>query len=141
MQTRLQTKTQTNTCIRLRKPRGQMGTVMLNRLLMNKCLDLYALVDNYESKPRKTLPQAVRHGVWVRTCGRVYERTCPCCDLNSINVFNFHCAHIEPKSKGGSNHVYNLRAVCAECNLSMGTHNLHDFQAKLRGPAQHISKN
>lgn len=103
--------------------------MLLNTSLMKKCLDLYAIIDNYESKPCKKIPAAVRHNVWIRTCGRVFESTCSCCRFNTITVFNFHCAHIEAKSKGGSNHVSNLIAVCIDCNLSMGTQSLYDFKS------------
>ena len=103
--------------------------ILLNKTLMKKCLDLYAIVDSYESKPCNTIPAAVRHAVWIRTCGRVFESTCSCCQINSINVFNFHCSHIKAKSKGGSNHVSNFIALCVDCNLSMGTNSLYSFKS------------
>lgn len=128
MRTRLQAKHPRKPVTRRSRPEAS-----IIRLLMKKCLDLYAMVENYECKPRTRIPPAVRHGVWVRTCGRLYERLCPCCNLNTINVFNFHCAHIDARSKGGDNNVKNLLAICAECNLSMGTTNLKTFHTHLRG--------
>ena len=131
VQTKETKKTKENTELKanIKKRKVSDADMLLNTSLMKKCLDLYAIINNYESKPCQKIPAAVRHHVWIRTCGRAFESTCSCCRLNTITVFNFHCAHIEAKSKGGSNHVSNLIAVCIDCNLSMGTESLYDFKS------------
>jgi 5-methylcytosine-specific restriction endonuclease McrA len=106
----------------------------LNKALMKKCLDLHALVETYEGQPVNTprVPAVMRHGIWLRTYGRAFEGICMCCCMNTVNVFSFHCAHVTARSKGGATHPSNLRAVCAECNLSMGARDLDEFKLDLQ---------
>jgi hypothetical protein len=86
--------------------------------------------NGYRQKPGNLSP-SLRHATWVRTCGKIYERLCPCCSLNLINVFNFHCAHVLARKNKGPDAIHNLRAVCGPCNLSCGTQSLHDFNKEL----------
>lgn len=111
--------------------RKEPSSELLCRYLMQRCMDLTSTVDVYEKKNRCRVSAALRHAVWIKTCGRVFEYHCPCCKVSNINVFNFHCAHIQAKSKGGSNSIDNLIAICALCNTSMGVQNLSDFQQLL----------
>jgi 5-methylcytosine-specific restriction endonuclease McrA len=69
---------------------------------------------------RSSLPKAVREQIWIRDMGRTFEGKCNVywCE-NDINVFDFTIGHNIPVSKGGSNDLTNLRAICARCNCSM----------------------
>lgn len=90
---------------------------------------------------RLKIPLAVKHTVWLRRCGRVFETACKCCRTKIITPFDFHLAHIQAVSEGGGNTLHNLTCTCAGCNLSMGARSLPDFQKlcgfhKLRRGAQ-----
>jgi 5-methylcytosine-specific restriction endonuclease McrA len=37
---------------------------------------------------------------------------------------------VVPEAKGGPTTVENLRPICAQCNLCMGTSNLEEFKRK-----------
>ena len=59
------------------------------------------------ARPRKPIPEAVRHEVWRRDQGR-------CVDCGSRERREFD--HIVPWSQGGSNTARNLELRCEPCN-------------------------
>ena len=67
------------------------------------------------------IPKAMREQVWIQKCGKIFERKCfvPWCQ-NLISVYDFHCGHDVPASKGGPTNLDNLFPICKNCNLSMG---------------------
>ena len=67
------------------------------------------------------IPSAVRQQVWIQRFGKIFEHKCHIswC-TNQINVYNFHCGHDTPASKGGDATIVNLFPICANCNLGMG---------------------
>ena len=69
---------------------------------------------------REKVPKAIREQVWLDNFGKKFEHTSyiPWCK-NTINVFDFHVGHDIPESKGGTLDIYNLKPICARCNLSM----------------------
>ena len=70
---------------------------------------------------RKSLPKAVREQVWLKEMGRKFEGKCMIdwCN-NKINIFNFQVGHNIPVSKGGTDKLENLHAICCRCNYCMG---------------------
>ena len=66
------------------------------------------------------IPKAVREQVWIKSMGPKFEGKCSInwCE-NRINVFNFTVGHDIPRSKGGSDKLVNLHAICCRCNSSM----------------------
>lgn len=82
-------------------------------------------------KRKKVIPKSLRAAVWNRYIGETIGATeCPVCKNHRISQLNFVCGHIIPESKGGPTNVENLRPICAQCNLSMGTKNLEDFKTE-----------
>lgn len=69
----------------------------------------------------RNIPKAVRNQVWITKMGEVYKGKCNItwCH-NVISVFEFHCGHNIPHSKGGTVDIANLYPICASCNLGMG---------------------
>ena len=69
---------------------------------------------------KEKIPKALREQVWLKTCGKKYERKCyvKWCG-NIMTVFDFHVGHDVPESKGGTLDINNLYAICSRCNLSM----------------------
>ena len=80
------------------------------------------------------IPKALRQQVWIQNCGKKFEKECYIhwCK-NKINVFNFHCGHNIPESKGGKMNIDNLKPICASCNLSMGDRYTIDQWQRLSG--------
>tara|TARA_B100001094_G_C17932421_1_gene671416 strand:+ start:570 stop:851 length:282 start_codon:yes stop_codon:yes gene_type:complete len=66
------------------------------------------------------IPKAVREQVWIKQFGKKFEHKCYIywCK-NKISVFDFHCGHDIPQSKGGTLELNNLFPICSSCNLSM----------------------
>jgi hypothetical protein len=82
-------------------------------------------------KKRKSLSSPMRQQVWEKTYGNQFQTICVICKRNQINAFQFHCGHIISVQQGGTDTLDNLVAICAQCNLSMGTEHLYDFQKRL----------
>ena len=66
------------------------------------------------------IPKALREQVWITYIGKKFESKCyvSWCK-NTITVYEFHCGHNIPESKGGITDISNLRPICSRCNLSM----------------------
>lgn len=74
------------------------------------------------------IDQSLRTAVWNQQFGETVGRAvCPVCKTQMITQRNFHCGHIIAEALGGATNVDNLMPICAQCNLSMGTQNLHAY--------------
>jgi 5-methylcytosine-specific restriction endonuclease McrA len=72
--------------------------------------------------------------VWSKCIGKVWEGKCMVCDI-MINCTDFHVGHVVAHARGGTDHVDNLRPICAQCNMSMGTQNLNEYRDTYYGGA------
>ena len=80
---------------------------------------------------KKAIPKTLKRMVWDTYIGASKgEAPCFCCEHATIRQIEFHCGHIKAEARGGSTTVDNLRPICAQCNLSMGTMDLQDFKQK-----------
>ncbi len=91
----------------------------------------YRMNNTKKHHVRKSVPLPVKERVWRRDHGSKVDAICPVCYRNRISVFNFQCGHIISFKVGGSDGADNLVAICAPCNQSMGTENLHCFQQRI----------
>mgnify|MGYP006138412349 CR=1 FL=1 len=69
----------------------------------------------------RSIPKAIRQQAWlVDKLGECYKSKCTIswCE-NTISVFDFHCGHDIPHSKGGTLDIGNLHPICSRCNLGM----------------------
>ncbi len=69
---------------------------------------------------RKPIPKALREQIWIKDCGRVFDHKCyvKWC-TNKITVYDYEVGHNIPHSKGGTDTLDNLFAICSRCNRSM----------------------
>jgi len=82
-------------------------------------------------KKKKHIPKALKKLVWDTWIGPTVGCTkCLCCEHEEIRQIEFHCGHIISEAKGGENKVDNLKPICAQCNLSMGTMDMNEFKEK-----------
>ncbi len=83
---------------------------------------------------RRKFTKAERKKIWNEHVGP-FETTFsgPCYTKCGSVIYrdDFHMAHCVALKKGGSNELSNIRPVCKDCNLSMGTGDLHEFSNKL----------
>ena len=78
---------------------------------------------------KKAIPKAMKRLVWDTYIGEnIGKSLCTCCNHVYIRQIEFHCGHIIPEANGGEINVDNLRPICAQCNLSMGTTNMNEFR-------------
>lgn len=87
----------------------------------------YRRTQNAAVQPQSTT-KSVRRCVWERDMGEQYKGKCITSWCNEvISVWTFQLAHNVARSLGGSDSVDNLHAMCAECNTSMGTSTLKEW--------------
>lgn len=78
---------------------------------------------------KKYIPKRVRHAVWKRYAGKVWETKCNVswCE-NKLEVLgSWHVGHNVSEAKGGDFSIDNFRPICQQCNSSMGTTSIDDF--------------
>ena len=79
----------------------------------------------YSSK----VPLPSRRLVWKTYFGDVWSHPCYCCNKVMLEALgSWHRAHVKSKCTGGSDHLNNLRPICAQCNSEMRTSNLYKFK-------------
>jgi 5-methylcytosine-specific restriction endonuclease McrA len=95
-------------------------------------IDLHEPLPPRPIKKRKaTIPKSMRVAVWNTYIGETIGRAkCLVCGHMDITQMNFHCGHVIAEVNGGKVSIENLRPICASCNLSMRTTNMHEFAQK-----------
>lgn len=74
------------------------------------------------------IPKALKILVWNTYVGEEVGRTaCLCCQARPITQASFHCGHVVSDHCGGETALYNLRPICASCNLSMKAKDMRVF--------------
>ncbi len=76
---------------------------------------------------KKTIPKSLKESVWRKYFKSEIDGECFICSY-VISINRFDCGHIIAESKGGKTDISNLRPVCKQCNLSMGTKNMDEFK-------------
>lgn len=72
--------------------------------------------------------------VWDKYVGENIGKTkCMCCKHQEIRQIEFHCGHVKAEANDGRTDLGNLRPICAQCNLSMGTMNMNEFMKTYMG--------
>jgi len=74
----------------------------------------------------------IRFRVWCATNGLERLAFCATCGTNQLDCMqaNWHVGHDVAASKGGSMDVANLRPICADCNLTMGTTTMEEHTSR-----------
>ena len=80
---------------------------------------------------RKNLPSSLRYNVWITYLGIYNTGKCVCCNIQIVTMGNYHCGHINSSYNGGPDTIENLRPICTQCNLSMGTENMEKFMDRV----------
>lgn len=105
---------------------------------------IYSLKNNnfieYLIDDKKTIPDhkfkyikgnispKIRMCVWNRYFGQSETGLCPICDKKiRVGKNGFHCGHIISEKNGGLTELDNLRPICADCNIDMGSKNWEDY--------------
>ena len=60
--------------------------------------------------------------------GNKAQGKCYCCKIRTIHITDFQVGHNKAVSKGGKNHISNLRPICGPCNRSMGTRSIEWYR-------------
>jgi len=95
--------------------------------LKNPCLEPYHLKRHI----KKPISQKLRKQVWKKEFGTACQDCCPIKDCNNVlkNEKNaWHAGHIVSEHNGGQTILENLRPICPQCNLDMGSCNWLDYE-------------
>ena len=80
---------------------------------------------------KKTIPASIKKQSWDKYIGKeLGTAKCYCCKYNIISKNDFHAGHYISEKNGGEVKVENIRPICADCNLSMGSTNMDVFMEK-----------
>jgi len=94
-----------------------------------------------KTKNNKKVPKAVKDALLNKYFKKKTSRKCFCCRRATIDIINFEVGHNKAKSKGGSNHISNLRPICRSCNRSMGNkYTIDAFRKKFFGSKKELAK-
>jgi hypothetical protein len=94
-------------------------------------LPLRAEVVKPPKKKKEPIPAAVKTLVWNKWVGEKEAETgCFCCRVTTISMRHFHCGHVISEKHGGKCTIDNMRPICANCNLSMGSMNMNEYIEK-----------
>ena len=62
-----------------------------------------------------------------------HEIECLCCRHSIITIKTFECGHVQPRAKGGTTDLQNLKPICSNCNQGMlraGNLNMYEYAYK-----------
>ena len=83
---------------------------------------------------KQNIPRHIKTLVWNKYCGiESVTSKCVSCRSETIDCRSFHCGHVLSEAKGGDMTISNLRPICPQCNLSMGTQSMEEFTLKFFG--------
>ncbi|MBU2009191.1 MAG: HNH endonuclease [Chloroflexi bacterium] len=88
--------------------------------------------DDKPKRKRKAIPKPLKEATWKKYFGPEAEGRCYVCKT-AITVFNFDAGHNKASVKGGKDKLENLRPICHQCNLAMGTMSIETYKAKHYG--------
>jgi len=102
-----------------------------NNNFIEYLIDSKTIPDHHFKIIKKYLSPKLRMCVWYRYFGNSENGICPICDKKiKVGKNGFHCAHIISEANNGETSIDNLRPLCADCNIDMGTLNWDDYVKK-----------
>lgn len=89
-------------------------------------------LDKVSIKRRKQyIPASIKKQSWDIYIGKeLGTAKCYCCKYNVISKNDFHAGHYISEKNGGEVKADNIRPICSDCNLSMGSTNMDVFMEK-----------
>ena len=94
-------------------------------------IDNKTIPDHRFQKVKKYMSPQLRMCVWNRYFGNSENGICPICNKQiKVGRNGFHCAHIISRANNGETTIDNLRPLCSDCNIDMGSLNWDDYIKK-----------
>ena len=96
---------------------------------------LISLHDNLDKlkqgkSTKSRISKQFKRELWTKYCGEKMVDGCWCCK-KEIDVLTYHAGHILAEANGGLVTLDNLRPICTDCNVAMGTENMKDYANKV----------
>ena len=103
-----------------------MGSCVSKKVVEETKIDIK--IKEKDRYKKKSIPKSLKKMTWDKWIGPNIGKTkCLCCKHQEIRQIEFHCGHIIAEVNGGKTTVENLKPICAQCNLSMGSMNMNEF--------------
>ncbi len=97
--------------------------------------------EHVKEHKRRPIDKNTRKLVWEKYFGlKKFSGKCYCCKERVIYKDEFQVGHNKAVSKGGLDHINNLRPICARCNSSMRTMTIEQYKRKLQPPKRRLKK-
>jgi ankyrin repeat protein len=85
-------------------------------------------------RQKRKIPKYIKTLVWNKYVGAdTVRHKCFSCREATISITSFDCGHVVAEAKGGDITINNLRPICHDCNLAMGSKNMNDFTKEFFG--------
>ena len=97
-------------------------------ILINLHNNLDKLKQGKSTKAR--ISKQLKRELWSKYCGEKTNDNCWCCK-KTIDILTYHAGHILAEANGGQVSLDNLRPICGDCNVAMGTENMEDYAKKV----------
>ena len=83
---------------------------------------------------RTPIPKRLRKEVWEHRFGKKYIGKCSVvwCNSELESLGSWHVGHNKPVANGGGSELENLFPLCEQCNLSMSTKSIDEFNSLVR---------
>ena len=100
-------------------------------------IDQETVPDHKFKNIKKNITPKIRLTVWNNYYRDQESSECPfnkygCTNKISQGKNGFHCGHIVSEFNGGKTIIENLRPVCFNCNIIMGTTNWPEYEKKVK---------
>jgi len=83
-------------------------------------------------KKKDTIPTSRKTETWNAYIGEeIGKAKCLCCGIREITSRDFSAGHVLSESDGGTIDVENLRPICSQCNLGMGSNYMIAWMKKM----------
>lgn len=110
---------------------------LLNNNFIDYLMDYEIIPDHKFKNIKKNITPKTRLTVWANYHGDLDNTSCPFSKYGCKNKINrgkngFHCGHIVSEFNGGKTSIENLRPVCYNCNIIMGTTNWSEYEKKIK---------
>ena len=94
-----------------------------------------ALTSSFAACNRKRVTEVmnpIRLRTWLNVNGLARRSRCYCCSKTELDMVSseWHVGHVKSACSGGLSEISNLRPICSDCNLDMGTEDMYEYMER-----------
>ena len=106
--------------------------ISLDQDRLSILISLYNNLDKLKQgkSTKARISKQLKRELWSKYCGEKTNDDCWCCK-KTIDILTYHAGHILAEANGGQVSLDNLRPICGDCNVAMGTENMKEYAKKV----------